>query len=506
MVFRQMMVYLMVFAVTGVSYGQDAPFDPDNDPGLRFWVKADDLATAGLNDGDPVMQWVDASQYGTIMAPRDTVGGDPEIVRSGAVNTNEAFWGNAVDEAPHLQYVNINGNNVPTVRFDRAMGEDGFRCHPVETTGPNCESVEGETSIGVDRLYQQNNLNLESDPDLFDPTNIGDGDDLTAFMVWNPDFTDETVTIINEQGESEVTHPIGVQMVAGKRGINPGGNSSWVFQLESRDDQQPRAERGELLMVTYRGKIQWGSDFIPPSKTWQITAMTIEEADPDDPGIGDPTTWYHSTGGELEDIGFIEVFGRLSTVHPMGIGGHSQVCCGELESFSGNIAELIVLDRWLAPEDQEWSDIESYLLQKYFEPSQDSCDLNGDGVCDAQDIDVMSQNVIDGTATKADRDALIEGASPEGFSTYIGDSDLNGQFDEQDIVAAFIAGQYLSGGAAGWAAGDWDGNLTFDDQDFVAAFIAGGYLQGPRGAATVPEPASWVLLALGMLSFVRRRK
>ena len=134
------------------------------------------------------------------------------------------------------------------------------------------------------------------------------------------------------------------------------------------------------------------------------------------------------------------------------------------------------------------------------------CDLNGDGVCDAQDIDVMTQNVIDGTATKADRDALVESASPEGFNTYIGDSDLNGQFDEQDIVAAFIAGQYLSGGAAGWADGDWDGNLTFDDQDFVAAFIAGGYLQGPRGAASVPEPSGLVLLVLGALAVIRRRR
>ena len=78
-------------------------------------------------------------------------------------------------------------------------------------------------------------------------------------------------------------------------------------------------------------------------------------------------------------------------------------------------------------------------------------------------------------ARTVDRDAWIESSSPDGFNTYIGDSDLNGQFDEQDIVAAFIAGQYLSGGAAGWADGDWDGNLSFDDQDFVAAFISGGY-------------------------------
>ena len=134
------------------------------------------------------------------------------------------------------------------------------------------------------------------------------------------------------------------------------------------------------------------------------------------------------------------------------------------------------------------------------------CDVNRDGTCDAVDIDEMSQMVLDGTKRQEDRTNLIENSTPNGFNTYIGDSNLDGQFDEQDIVVGFIAGDHLTGRPAGWAEGDWDGNLVFDDQDFVAAFIAGGYLQGARSSsAVVPEPSSLMLLAIGLFAFVRCR-
>ena len=112
----------------------------------------------------------------------------------------------------------------------------------------------------------------------------------------------------------------------------------------------------------------------------------------------------------------------------------------------------------------------------------DPCDINGDGTCDVRDIDVITQRVIDGLATAEQRTALIEDAAPVGFHTYLGDSNLDGRFDEQDLVDAFIVGKYLSDRQAHWADGDWNGDQVFDQEDFVAAFIAGGYLAAPRSA------------------------
>ncbi|MBJ44547.1 MAG: hypothetical protein CMJ80_14955 [Planctomycetaceae bacterium] len=145
------------------------------------------------------------------------------------------------------------------------------------------------------------------------------------------------------------------------------------------------------------------------------------------------------------------------------------------------------------------------------------CDVDGNGRLDAQDIDSMARSIqaghhpseydlnTDSQVNFADFQLLIE--SPNCLNTWIGDSDLNGQFDEQDIVVAFIAGKYLTDKEASWADGDWNGNLTFTEQDFVSAFIAGGYLQGPRSAvAAVPEPTSGLLMLLGLWTLTRLRQ
>ncbi len=142
-------------------------------------------------------------------------------------------------------------------------------------------------------------------------------------------------------------------------------------------------------------------------------------------------------------------------------------------------------------------------------------DWNGNGELDAEDIDLLSQAVREGSNDlqfDLNGDELVDWKDHEFWVheskwTYFGDADLDGQFDSTDFVFVFTAGEYEDDllGNSGWATGDWDGDAEFSTTDFVKAFVDGGYEQGPPPRPlAVPEPsgaaiclAGVVLLALG---------
>ena len=118
-------------------------------------------------------------------------------------------------------------------------------------------------------------------------------------------------------------------------------------------------------------------------------------------------------------------------------------------------------------------------------------DVNGDGMVDAADVsDYVSRGDI--------------------LNSYVGDANLDGEFNSGDLVDLFVAGEYEDGVPMNstWSTGDFNGDGEFGSGDLVAAFVGGGYEAGPRAAtAAVPEPAAAGLLLIGALCVaVCRRK
>ena len=61
-------------------------------------------------------------------------------------------------------------------------------------------------------------------------------------------------------------------------------------------------------------------------------------------------------------------------------------------------------------------------------------------------------------------------------NTWIGDANLNGEFNSGDMVQVFARGKYETLETAGWEDGDFNGDTLFGSGDMVAAFVGGGYV------------------------------
>ncbi len=134
-------------------------------------------------------------------------------------------------------------------------------------------------------------------------------------------------------------------------------------------------------------------------------------------------------------------------------------------------------------------------------------DFNSDGKLDAADVNSLVEQINgakdasfdvsgDGAVDVADLNVWIKDIQ----GTWIGDANLDGEFNSTDFVVVFGAGEYedATAGNSTWEEGDWNGDGDFNSSDFVAAFSDGGYEKGP--VVAVPEPQAPTLLVAGMIA------
>ena len=141
-------------------------------------------------------------------------------------------------------------------------------------------------------------------------------------------------------------------------------------------------------------------------------------------------------------------------------------------------------------------------------------DFNGDGMLDVVDVNALNAQISTGAADTS-FDLNSDGAVDESDlqiwvkdlkNTWIGDANLDGEFNSSDFVTVFSACKFEQDTAASWEEGDWNGDGRFSSGDFVAAFTDAGYEQGPKpAAAAVPEPTSDAFLLLGLFALMLPR-
>jgi hypothetical protein len=222
--------------------------------------------------------------------------------------------------------------------------------------------------------------------------------------------------------------------------------------------------------------------------------------------FADEKAW-HYINGELKaegEVGFASLEGLV-------FGGRQN---GN-ERASVDFSEALFFNQALGDVDRQA--IEGYLIGRHIGGGGTPGDFDGDSLLTAADIDLLSAAVRAGSADlqfDLDENGAINAADRNFWivdlkNTYPGDSNLDGEFNSSDFVFVFQRGQYEDGvaGNSGWADGDWNGDTEFDSSDFVTAFATGGFEQGPRAAvASVPEPGSLVMLAIGGLMLLSRRR
>jgi hypothetical protein len=142
-------------------------------------------------------------------------------------------------------------------------------------------------------------------------------------------------------------------------------------------------------------------------------------------------------------------------------------------------------------------------------------DFDGNGMLDAGDLDDLTSQsaaVTHPAAYDLNSDSLVDAADigvwvKDHFGSWIGDANLDGQFNSSDLVSVLASGTYEADVDSVWSTGDFNGDGRTNSGDLVAALADGGYEAGAAAAmAAVPEPSGLLPIVVGMACLLGRRR
>ena len=290
--------------------------------------------------------------------------------------------------------------------------------------------------------------------------------------------------------------------------INDRGQEGALERLTSREGDTfetainvhpPFGGEGEYAYFSAAGGGWQWSEEIPPIDGWQHVAY-VSNFDDESLSIyvDGNLVWETAEPWTTFPAGFMHIGNRHNNV----------------EGFDGLIDDVAIWDEVLSAEDI--AKIAAGGVAAVVEPPGPEGDFDRSGELDVADIDQLTMEAAAGTNAAGfdlTGDGNVDGADIERWATelkktWIGDANVDGEFNSSDFVSVFSAGLFETNEPAKWSSGDWNGDGVFNSSDFVAAFGDGGFELGPRPQTNaVPEPSSiaLVLPIVFAIGFLRRR-
>ena len=253
---------------------------------------------------------------------------------------------------------------------------------------------------------------------------------------------------------------------------------------------------GEAFIWTEEAGMR-GLGFLPNQTVSRATAVSGDGSlvIGNSGGVGDPFLWTESTGIlNLQDV-LEENFGLRSELEGWRLR--------QVWDISPN-GRFLTGNAW-RPD----GDVEAWLVQL----RSDAGDFDDNGTLDVEDIWRLSTSINAASADPVfdlNADTAVDDRDLQFWihnlkDTWIGDANLDGEFNSSDLVAVLAIGKYEQDIDAKWSEGDWTADMRFSTADLVVALQDGGFEQGPRAATkAVPVPPTALLLLSACCYFLPR--